>query len=541
MIYTNDMEIQEETKISFSLINNGEGIEGNAKVFIENFFCIDTITCEIYREIFQAVTEHHMQLCFVRHYVPRINSYLSDEYKTTYELFNKGRYRAYEDEFGTDKNKWHIPAASAVGNREDYLEISFKATKGNIRVLENKCQVPAYAYSKKYGTYPPVFSRASIIEENETRAMLASGTASIVGENSQYHNLYDQLYKTIENLRILGSQFNLKLYGLEDSFAVEDIRELMVFYRQENDLAFLKQIVPKYVAPHCTIAYEHANICRKELLVELEAVFAKKGNEKANANKYILKDNRIVTESFEIHVCEHCNLKCEECCNISPMNSEMYISSNQIKILCDFLKTNIKPDVIKLSGGEPLLHPELETITKTIKNNFPKTTLRITSNGLLAQRLTPDICKHIDQLWISNYKSAPVPEKNVNFIKEMARTYGFIYNIKHVDQFNKIFPEEPVSDKNKVQQTYDECWMKHRCALVRNNTFFKCTRAAYIDDLLSKITGVKKEIATKDGISIGGDNFKEKALTYLNSKIPLQSCTYCLGSSGKLIENKQKK
>ena len=54
---------------------------------------------------------------------------------------------------------------------------------------------------------------------------------------------------------------------------------------------------------------QQADICRQELLVEVEALFVKKGeNENGNQNlKYVLdSEQRISTESFEIHIAEHC-------------------------------------------------------------------------------------------------------------------------------------------------------------------------------------------------------------------------------------------
>ena len=45
----------------------------------------------------------------------------------------------------------------------------------------------------------------------------------------------------------------------------------------------------------------------------------------------------------------------------------------------------------------------------------------------------------------------------------------------------------------------------------------------------------------EDGIALNDPAFKEKALSYLNSTTPLNSCEYCLGVSGNLRENIQLK
>jgi len=514
-------------------------LQGTIKYLIDDVSNIDKIVTSIYKAIFKTVDAQQMSISFIKHFIPQINERISKN-ETVYECFNKGRYKAYENHFGNDVQKWHIPAASAVGNSSNFIEISFTSVKNIIQVIENKCQNPASQYSKKYGEFPPVFSRASIVNESGQIKMYASGTASIKGEDSQYgENLYDQIYNTIENLRILGSQFNLKQYGLEYGFAVEDISKMFVYYRNSSDLPFLERLIPRFLSSQCTIEFRQSNICRQELLVEMEPVFIKKGDKSVTDKKYKIKNNRIITESFELHLSEHCNLSCAECCNISPLNDPKFISIDEIVQICEFLQKYLNPEVIKLSGGEPLLHSQLSEIIKIIKSYFPKTKLRLTSNGLLANRLNSDIFKYLDQIWISNYKSAPVNKKQIEKIIKLARENEVIYNIKSVDQFNKIFVEEELFDRNEIQEIYNDCWMRHRCLMIRNNRFFKCTRAAYIDTYLKKAKDETNNLTEGDSISIDDDEFLTKALNFLNSEVPLQSCSYCLGVSGELIENKQ--
>ncbi len=533
------MELLEKTDIHISTTNNGDCIEGNVKYPIDDINTLDTITFAIYDAIFKMIKDSQIKISFIRHFVPRINESLPNG-ESVYEIFNRGRFQTYEKHFGSNIKNWHIPAASAIGNNTDFIEINFQASRNIVRVIENKCQIPASQYSKKYGKYPPVFSRACIVEEDKQIKMLAAGTASIKGEDSQYaDDIYNQVYNTIENLRILGSQFNLKQYGIAYGFAVEDIRHMVVYYRNSNDLLLLKNLIPKFLFSKCIIEYKQRNICRQELLVELEAVFVKKGDASEMEKKYIIENGRINTESFEFHLSEHCNLNCVECCNLSPFNKPKFMSIEEVEEICIFLKNNIRPEVIKLSGGEPLLHPELNKMVQIVKSYFPETKLRITSNGLLSNKLTSEIFKNIDQIWISNYKSTPVSQQKVEHIKQLAKEYGVIFNIKDVDQFNTIFAKNTLNNKEEIQEIYDDCWMRHRCLVVRNSRFFKCTRAAYIDDYLQKTQRETFNISEIDSIAIDDIDFKIKALDFLNSSEVLKSCSYCLGVSGKLIDNKQ--
>lgn len=63
---------------------------------------------------------------------------------------------------------------------------------------------------------------------------------------------------------------------------------------------------------------------------------------------------------FEIHLVEHCNLKCKACDNYSSIAEEEYLDienfENDMKRMRE-LFSGIQ--LIRLLGGEPLLHPNL--------------------------------------------------------------------------------------------------------------------------------------------------------------------------------------
>ncbi len=506
---------------------------------------LPAIVTKAYLRLFDRLAEYS-SLTVIRYwnFVPDITR-LTGSGETIYELFNAGRYQAFQDYYASRLETMAIPAASAVGTSEPLLRIEFLAVAKPLAMIENKDQVPAYRYSERYGKRPPFFSRGVIFDNLGQRLLLSSGTASITGEDSRHPgDVYEQLGQSIHNLRILGSQFNLKRYDIHYGFALEDVRILRVYYRQETDLAFLQRFVPKFFPPSTIISFQQADICREELLVELEAIFVKKGEtEQGVLPKYHLRQGQIRTESFEVHVTEHCNLKCRDCCNISPFNAKKFITLEEIKDICRFVNDHFQPDVFKIAGGEPTLHPQLDEIVKIVKGSGQ--VVRVISNGLLLHRMNDVFWQHIDQLTISNYISAPVKPHLLDAIRQKARQYEVVLNIKFVEQFNEIFVDDAIEDETRIRQIYDDCWMRHRCLIIRNGRFYKCTRAAYMDDFLAlkgkPIAAGESTYSREDGIALDDTDFKNKAVQYLNDKQPLNSCEYCLGVSGGLRENIQLK
>jgi organic radical activating enzyme len=349
--------------------------------------------------------------------------------------------------------------------------------------------------------------------------------------------------ESIDNLRILVSQFNLRRHDVEFGFGLEDLQLLRVYYRHEKDREKLEALASKTIDPDCSLVMMQADICRKELLVEIEGIFLKKGEYKGSQRKYDVVDNKIRVESFELHIVEHCNLRCHMCDAMSPYNPEKFLKLEDIKKNLTFLAKHIKADIFKLMGGEPLLHPQLIDIIRLVRQSKISDKIRLTTNGLLLHKMTDEFWSSLDRLTVSNYSSSPMKPKHVQMVHEKARQFNVILNLKDIEQFNGVMIKTPIEDKERVQRIYDNCWVRHRSLVIRNGLFFKCTRAAYMDDFRREFKVVHHEndpVTYNEGDGVKMDeNFFENALTYLNSIEPLNSCRYCFGASGKLIPHRQ--
>lgn len=199
-------------------------------------------------------------------YLPRINDESSGLER--YRQFNIGRQEAFveagEDAFAGS------PAACALGKAAGTLSIRFLAGRTRVLPLENPRQVPAWRYSRRYGPKAPTFSRAVLADAGGGRvALLVSGTASIVGEDTVH--LGDVRAQTDETFANLQALIDTAHGRTGARFALDDLA-LTVYVRHPADLAVVRERVAMH-APRAAAGavWLQADICRSELLVEIEA------------------------------------------------------------------------------------------------------------------------------------------------------------------------------------------------------------------------------------------------------------------------------
>lgn len=202
----------------------------------------------------------HPQLVRFWNYVPHINVGEGD--RENYKTFCSGRLAAFRD-FELDDRQF--PAASAVGHYRDGLTICALTSVKAPQHHANPRQVDAFKYPRQYGASSPSFARATTIKIDHVttpqQLCFISGTASILGHSSVHHDdLRLQLYTTNDNI----------LYLLEQTkFTADSIQALRVYVRHASDYAECKNVVEE-LYPGKPAIYIHADICRAELLVEIE-------------------------------------------------------------------------------------------------------------------------------------------------------------------------------------------------------------------------------------------------------------------------------
>ncbi len=241
---------------------------------------IEKITFSLYMEMFEFISGYPgYQFVRIWNFVPLIvkNMDQSAPDIEVYRCFNAGRYKAFQERYGEDMQNWQIPAASAVGALDCTLSIEFFASAAPSLFFENKVQIPAYQYSLKYGKLPPVFSRGAICELKDETLLIISGTASVVKEDTAFEDdICGQIHQTFKNIDSLINQSNLQEYGLNYEFGLEDLVFLRVYYKNSSDKEIIESEIDRIITRDCRVSYVNTDICRKELVFEIEGICRKK-------------------------------------------------------------------------------------------------------------------------------------------------------------------------------------------------------------------------------------------------------------------------
>lgn len=230
---------------------------------------IETAAREGYRQLLERLRgSSHPHLIRIWNYLDAINEGEGDAER--YRRFCVGRAAAID----AAAQSGPPPAATAIGHphRSGQLHLIALCGAEPAVALENPRQMPAWAYPRDYGPVSPGFSRGALIGAGNGLRLLASGTASIVGHRSLHPgDAAAQMREALENLAALLQQAHRTSGRV---FQPEQCEALRVYLRNPADLPAVAATLATSAIPQAAIVFLHGDICRRELLVELEGVFA---------------------------------------------------------------------------------------------------------------------------------------------------------------------------------------------------------------------------------------------------------------------------
>lgn len=242
-------------------------------------------TSECWRALAEGLEAGGLDLnCLVRTwlYIPEITTI--EEGIERYQWVNRIRGVVFSNcTFGRfclegSSIKTCYPASTGIGTfgTRFVLEgIGWKPENDRLGILplENPRQTSPIEYGNKYGKCPPMFSRAIGVVSKKDVMVFVSGTASVTNSETVHSDSAEK--QTIETLRNIDTLIGARNFR-ENGLSIRDggicsLAYVLVYVKTPHDFETVRDICEKTL-PALPIVYVHADLCRENLLVEIEGV-----------------------------------------------------------------------------------------------------------------------------------------------------------------------------------------------------------------------------------------------------------------------------
>lgn len=256
-----DIRFQMDKNVLYGVLDIDEGDHATGGTPLQQ------ATEDAYRRIFSLLDRQgYPHLWRAWNYLADING--ESHGLERYRQFNIGRHDAFVASGRLAGG--NVPAACALGTLGGPLTIAFMAGRTAPTALENPRQVSAYHYPATYGPRSPTFSRAAIAHLPGQELLFISGTASIVGHRTMHvGDIVGQTRETVANIAALLEAANQR--ALSTSYALAELR-YRAYLRHPHDYSRVRGVLEELLGAEAAIVYVQADICRADLLIEVEAM-----------------------------------------------------------------------------------------------------------------------------------------------------------------------------------------------------------------------------------------------------------------------------
>lgn len=250
---------------------------------------------------------------------------------------------------------------------------------------------------------------------------------------------------------------------------------------------------------------------------------------------------------FEVNIVEHCNLNCQMCDHFSPIAPEQYISlpelEKEIGRMSELMEGECR--AIKLEGGEPLLHPQLNDIIRMIRGYFPKGIIYLYTNGLLLKKWETHPNGNLWETCRECGVDISVTEYPISLdykgLRQLAGRYGVSYNdVTSRDTNGVKYSFHHPFDLSGSQEPYHfiNCFCFNNCITLRDGKMYPCSVLPNSHHFVDYY-GKELTVGEGDYIDIYQAKSFEEIAEFTANRVPF--CRYCDVKSRKAYDWKQSK
>ena len=223
----------------------------------------------------------------------------------------------------------------------------------------------------------------------------------------------------------------------------------------------------------------------------------------------------------EIHLADHCNLNCKGCGHFSPVASERFIDLDQLSTdlhRLSHLFGNI--EMIRLMGGEPLLHPAITEAIAVSRKFLPRADIRLVTNGILLPKMNEGFWRALNDNGVGIDLTKYPISLDVAKIRGLAAENGVRIEIT---ECNKFFASLTLKGDSDPRAAMNTCRSHFYCPFLQDGMLYVCNLPATVHHFNAQFhTAIPADgaIDIHDGRMTGW-----RILSLLERPVP--ACRYC--------------
>ena len=233
---------------------------------------------------------------------------------------------------------------------------------------------------------------------------------------------------------------------------------------------------------------------------------------------------------LNVFVTNSCNLNCRSCSTFAPIcqnQPEFYNVGQFLSDLEQFKKMGVHSlSMLKFTGGEPFLHPQLLELLQCGRKVYPDTVIECYTNGLMLGSLEKNKIERLKELNINLVITEyPLLKLSLDSFYTYADKIGLSYNII-VSEGAKYFSKRPLNfNKSTPKYQFANCPRYKMCdsLFLFKGKLYKCIytfASAYINKAFDK----NLQVTDSDFLKIKTAT-KEELFEFCRTRIPF--CGYC--------------
>lgn len=251
-------------------------------------------------------------------------------------------------------------------------------------------------------------------------------------------------------------------------------------------------------------------------------------NEEGGLSIYVKPYKKIapVLGRIQYLVVNHCNLNCKGCGSFANISEPGFVGCEEFERDILAMRSKVRNMTgFTFYGGEPLLHPNLDSLIVIFKKIYPNVPVDIFSNGLLITSISDKLKKVIQEegirFAITQY---PPTVKLLPRIVEFLENNSIEYLLEPpVEKFMRFFTGE----EQDIQTVYGKCLMINDCKLIKEGRLYPCPQICFMYEkreyLGLKFEDLESENCSFDLYGNAGNDWD----MLLRLRNPFSMCRFC--------------